>query len=322
MTASTPSPATKYGGQLLLAADAELAYRCVSSGADEMTVVVDGDSPAHDFGGEKYDAVVLAGFSETPERLRAIVDQAFALVTESGEVRIEASVRPVEVDLAVWDRHFADLEIDFGDGAFEGARLTRAGTDRVGAGALLYALLVGLSTGRQVELRSAPPLVEEELPLVPDLVLGRSKKARPKVVSSTPLQLAGRRLWLVGGVPAVLACGVAVGLYALSGGYAISVLVVGVAVLVSALALRIERHQRRLEARLAQVEAISVSQRDEQRKLASSLRPVNLNRRVLQILRDLRHMQPGIAVDQLEAAESRRAVQRIEESVRKSDSRS
>lgn len=319
MVDAQSQPAGEHAQQLIIAENGVLARRSVAWMGDDVATLVGSDPRSHDLAGRRHELVVVAGFSAAPHELRSVVDIAFGLLAEHGEVRIGASDRPVDTTPHAWEQAFDGIAVELDADATAGPRL-RLAPGATGGGVLLLGVLIGLSLEPQVELPTGAGVAEDELPSVPELTLGKSKKGKAGKKAATisapgPAFLSRpQSILAVAGI--VAACAVGAGLHALIGGYATTVLVTIVGARVVALGWRCEQHQRETRERLDALSNAAKTQRDDQHALVTALRPVNLNLRVSQVLRDLQQMQPSMAVDQLAAAESRRVVHSIEQLLR------
>ena len=95
MAAETPSTA------LVIAENTEGAYRYATSDAAEVTIVLAAADGSVVVEG-RYDRVVVVGFTQAPGVLRAIVDQAFDIVTAEGQVLVGGPAGRMGSDATPW----------------------------------------------------------------------------------------------------------------------------------------------------------------------------------------------------------------------------
>ncbi|MBC7630883.1 hypothetical protein, partial [Aeromicrobium sp.] len=150
--------------QLLVVDDEQLVYLHASAAAAETTVVIAEGADDLALVDERFDVVVVAGFTASPGLLRSMVERAFDLGAKGVKVMIGAALHPIDEDVNAWETAFAGVSVMVHESLLPGVRVTRSPSADEGSGAVLHGLLKALGAG--VDLATKNPRVPDE-PTVP-----------------------------------------------------------------------------------------------------------------------------------------------------------
>ena len=295
-----PSPTPRPGQStrvLLIAQSREASYRYTRSDCDELNIVLASADAGIEVDNAPYDRVVVAAFSDQPVALRAVIDKAFDLIDEGGQVLVGVADAPDGTTPEQWDEAFEGIETaGWGDEAFPAVRVIRSAEADGGSGAFLHGLLTALSAP-QFRPELAPILVEQ--PVDDTAVVHEAapvKGAAPAPKPQSFRQALGRRrkLLMIAALGSVGATVVSLVLVAFLNEYFLAVLGTAVVLILGAHALRSEQQSRRILA-------AGRGQQAQVRSLSSKLQPA-----------ELAAMRRSMANNELAAVDNAKALYRID----------
>ena len=306
-----PSPTPRPGQSkrvLLIALSREASYRYIPLDCDELNIVLASADGGIEVDDAPYDRVVVAAFSDQPMTLRAVIDKAFDLINDDGQVLVCVDEAPEGTTSEQWDEAFRGIETaGLGDEAFPAVRVVRSADTLGGSGAFLHGVLTALSAP---QLKSAPTPVLAKEPADETAPADAKPSIKPSVGKPPPRSfkedLASRRkLLLVAALGALTATIVSLVLVAFLNEYFLAILGTAIALLLGAHALRSEQQSRRILA-------AGRAQRRQVRSLSSKLRPERLSENLDLHTTELAAMRRSIVINELTAVDNAKALYRID----------
>ena len=249
-----PSPKPHSGEPtrvLLIAQSTETSYRYAQSDCDELNIVLasaDGEIEVED---ASYDRVVVAAFSDQPLTLRAVIDKAFHLVNEGGQVLVGVAEPPDGTSTELWDEAFRGIETaGWGDEAFPAVHVIRSADAAGGSGTFLHGMLTALGAPQ------FRPALAQVLAAEPaDETASGDVTSPVKLADRTPLSLffqkalgGHRKLLMIAALGAMGATVVSLVLVAFLNEYFLAALGTLIVLALGAHVLRSEQQSRRILA--------------------------------------------------------------------------